>query len=40
MLLLLSTDHELIPAGYKRPYCSAGGVQSMQVDERLPIDQR
>jgi hypothetical protein len=23
---LLSTDHELIPAGCKRPYCSAEGV--------------
>jgi hypothetical protein len=26
---LLSTDHALIPAGCKRPYCSARGVQSM-----------
>jgi hypothetical protein len=37
---LLSTDHELIPAGCTRPQCSAGGVQSKQVDGRLPIGQR
>jgi hypothetical protein len=41
---LLSTDHELIPAGCKHPQCSAGGgggeVQSMQVEGRLPIGQR
>jgi hypothetical protein len=35
-----STDHELIPAGCKRLQCSVGGVQSMQVDGRLPIGQR
>jgi hypothetical protein len=34
---LLSTDHELIPVGCKRP---VGGVQSMQVDGRLPVGQR
>jgi hypothetical protein len=37
---LLSTYHELIPAGCKRPYCSAGGVQSMHVDGRIPTGQR
>jgi hypothetical protein len=31
---VLSTDDELISAGCKRPWCSAGGVQSMQVDDR------
>jgi hypothetical protein len=36
----LSTDHELIPEGCKRPQCSAGGVQIIQVDGRLPIGQR
>jgi hypothetical protein len=34
---LLSTDHQLIPAECKRPHCSKTGVQSMQVDGRLPI---
>jgi hypothetical protein len=37
---LRSTDHELIPTGCKRPECSAGRVQSLQVDGRLPIVQR
>jgi hypothetical protein len=37
---LLSADHELAPARRKRPQCSAGGVQSMQVDGRLPTGQR
>jgi hypothetical protein len=36
---LLSTGHELIPAGCKRQY-SAGGVQSMQVDGRFSIGRR
>jgi hypothetical protein len=37
---LLSTDHKLVPAERKRPYCSAEGVHSLQVDGRLPIGQR
>jgi hypothetical protein len=36
LTFLLSTDHELIPAGCKR----AGGVSSMQVDGRLYTGQR
>jgi hypothetical protein len=39
-MLLLSADHELIPAGCKYPQCSAGGVQSMRVDGMLPIGRR
>jgi hypothetical protein len=35
----LSTDDELTLAGCKRPQCSAEGVQSIQVDVRLPISQ-
>jgi hypothetical protein len=31
---LLSTDHELIPAGFKRP-CSAGRVQSRWTEDFL-----
>jgi hypothetical protein len=38
--IVLSTDHELVPAGCKRPWCSEEGVQSMQVDGRLPVGQR
>jgi hypothetical protein len=37
---ILSTDHDLIPAGCKRPQYNAGGAQSMEVDGRLPIGQR
>jgi hypothetical protein len=36
---VLFADHEL-PAGCKCPQCSAGGVQSMQVDGRVTTGQR
>jgi hypothetical protein len=39
LVYILSTDHELILVGCKRPKCSARGVQSMQVDGNLPIGQ-
>jgi hypothetical protein len=38
--LVLSTDHELVPAGCKRPQCSAGRVPRMQVDGTLPVGER
>jgi hypothetical protein len=37
---VLPTYHELIPAGCTRPWCSAEGVQSMQLDGRLSIGKR
>jgi hypothetical protein len=38
MTEMISTDHELIPAGCKRVQC--GGVQSMKVDGRRPTGKR